>query len=80
MLNNNRDIDLINYNKGNVWRFGYLCAKSGGGAFLIPYFITLVIVALPLMYMEFAIGQFTERGPIGALKRICPLLKGLIPK
>lgn len=28
------------------------------------------------MYMEFAIGQFTQRGPIGALKRICPLLKG----
>jgi solute carrier family 6 GABA transporter-like protein 6/8/11/12/13 len=65
---------------GNVWRFGYLCAKSGGGAFLIPYFICLFIVAVPLMFMEFSIGQFTQRGPIGALKKICPLFKGLIHK
>jgi solute carrier family 6 GABA transporter-like protein 6/8/11/12/13 len=61
---------------GNVWRFGYLSAKSGGGAFLIPYFITLIIVAIPLMYLEFSIGQFTRRGPIGAISKICPLLKG----
>lgn len=61
---------------GNVWRFGYLCAKSGGGAFLIPYFINLLIVAIPLMYMEFSVGQFTQRGPIGAMSRLCPILKG----
>ncbi len=61
---------------GNVWRFGYLCAKSGGGAFLIPYFINLMIVAIPLMYMEFSVGQFTQRGPIGAMAMICPILKG----
>ena len=61
---------------GNVWRFGYLCAKSGGGAFLIPYFINLVIVAIPLMYMEFSVGQFTQRGPIGAMAKLCPILKG----
>lgn len=61
---------------GNVWRFGYLCAKSGGGAFLIPYFINLVIVAIPLMYMEFSVGQFTQKGPIGAMAKLCPLLKG----
>lgn len=61
---------------GNVWRFGYLCAKSGGGAFLIPYFINLLIVAIPLMYMEFSVGQFTQRGPIGAMAKLCPILKG----
>jgi solute carrier family 6 GABA transporter-like protein 6/8/11/12/13 len=57
-------------------RFGYLCSKSGGGAFLIPYFICLCIVAVPLTYMEFAVGQFTQRGPIGAMHKLCPLLKG----
>ncbi|RNA10549.1 sodium- and chloride-dependent GABA transporter ine-like [Brachionus plicatilis] len=66
----------VRENWGNVWRFGYLCAKSGGGAFLIPYFINLLIVAIPLMFMEFSVGQFTQRGPIGAMSRICPLFKG----
>ena len=61
---------------GNFWRFGYLVSASGGGAFLIPYFINLCLVAVPLMYMEFCVGQFTQRGPIGALGRLCPILKG----
>ncbi|KAK0088299.1 hypothetical protein PV326_004892, partial [Microctonus aethiopoides] len=61
---------------GNVWRFPYLCYNSGGGVFLIPYFIILIVCGVPLLYMELAVGQFTRRGPIGALGQICPLFKG----
>ncbi|XP_049858536.1 sodium- and chloride-dependent GABA transporter ine isoform X3 [Schistocerca gregaria] len=61
---------------GNVWRFPYLCYKSGGGVFLVPYFIILIICGIPMLYMELAVGQFTRRGPIGALGKLCPLFKG----
>lgn len=60
---------------GNVWRFPYLCYRSGGGAFLVPYFIMLFLCGIPLLFMEFAIGQYTRLGPVHALAKICPLLK-----
>lgn len=61
---------------GTVWRFPYLCYRSGGGVFLIPYFVTLLLLGIPMLYMEMSMGQFTRRGPIGALSMLCPLFKG----
>ncbi|KAL4223921.1 hypothetical protein ACF0H5_017383 [Mactra antiquata] len=61
---------------GNVWRFPYLCYRSGGGAFLIPFLIMLVLCGIPLLYMEMAVGQYTQRGPIGAIAKLCPFFKG----
>jgi len=61
---------------GNLWRFPYLCYKSGGGVFLVPYFLVLLLCGVPLLYMELAVGQFTRRGPIGALSQLCPMFKG----
>lgn len=49
---------------------------SVAGAFLIPFFIMLVLCGVPLTYMEMAIGQYTRRGPIGALDKMCPFFKG----
>uniref|UniRef100_A0A8C2I068 Transporter n=1 Tax=Cyprinus carpio TaxID=7962 RepID=A0A8C2I068_CYPCA len=62
---------------GNVWRFPYLCYRSGGGAFLIPYLIMLFLCGIPLLFMEFTVGQYTRLGPVHSLAKICPLFKGV---
>lgn len=61
---------------GNVWRFPYLCFKSGGGAFLIPYFIMLFLCGIPLLVLEFGLGQYVRAGPVQAFGMVCPIFKG----
>ncbi|XP_033854640.2 sodium- and chloride-dependent transporter XTRP3-like [Acipenser ruthenus] len=62
---------------GNVWRFPYLCQMHGGGGFLIPYLIMLVVEGLPLFYLELAIGQHMRQGSIGAWSAINPYMGGV---
>uniref|UniRef100_A0A8C7FKA1 Transporter n=1 Tax=Oncorhynchus kisutch TaxID=8019 RepID=A0A8C7FKA1_ONCKI len=62
---------------GNVWRFPYLCQMHGGGGFLIPYMLMLVLLGVPLFYMELAIGQKMRLGSIGAWRAISPYLGGV---
>lgn len=61
---------------GNVWRFPYLCFRNGGGAFLIPYFICLVVMGIPLFYLELCFGQFASLGPV-KIWEVNPAMKGL---
>uniref|UniRef100_A0A3Q3LDU5 Transporter n=1 Tax=Mastacembelus armatus TaxID=205130 RepID=A0A3Q3LDU5_9TELE len=61
---------------GNIWRFPYLAYKNGGGAFLIPYFVMLVVTGIPLFFMESAFGQFCSQGPIN-IWRAVPILQGV---
>ncbi|XP_011633124.1 LOW QUALITY PROTEIN: sodium- and chloride-dependent glycine transporter 1 [Pogonomyrmex barbatus] len=72
-------LSLLGYSVGlgNVWRFPYLCYSNGGGAFLIPFTVMLIIAGLPLMFMELSLGQYASLGPVAAYKQFCPLLRGL---
>lgn len=42
---------------GNFWRFPRVLAANGGGAFMIPYFIALLLLGIPLMWVEWATGR-----------------------
>lgn len=61
---------------GNVWRFPYLCFRNGGGAFLVPYFLMVFIIGLPIFFAELVIGQYSGLGPIKAFRFLAPLFKG----
>ncbi len=54
---------------GNIWRFSRIVAQNGGGSFLIPWAIFLLIWSVPLIIAEFAIGKSTRYGPIGAIAK-----------
>nr|XP_015811198.2 sodium-dependent neutral amino acid transporter B(0)AT1 [Nothobranchius furzeri] len=62
---------------GNVWRFPYLCQSHGGGAFMIPYLILLLLEGMPLLLLEFAIGQRLRKGSVGVWRAISPYLTGI---
>ncbi|XP_042362243.1 sodium-dependent neutral amino acid transporter B(0)AT1-like [Plectropomus leopardus] len=62
---------------GNVWRFPYLCQSHGGGAFLIPYLILLMLEGMPLLLLELAIGQRLRKGSVGVWRAISPYLTGV---
>ena len=62
---------------GNMVSFPFRALKNGGGAFLFPYIIVLIIIAYPVMILESSIGQFTSQGPIKAYQKAMPILGGI---
>lgn len=57
---------------GNVWRFSYVAGENGGGAFLLVYLLMVLLVALPLLLAEYAIGRATQRESAAALHVLAP--------
>ena len=46
------------------------------GAFIIVYFIAMVLFGIPLFFQEIALGQYLESGGMTLIGHLCPLLKG----
>ncbi len=55
---------------GNVWKFPYMAGQGGGGAFLVFYVLFLVIMGLPIMTMEFAVGRASQKSPVKAYQAL----------
>ncbi|CAF1068995.1 unnamed protein product [Rotaria sordida] len=60
-----------------IGRFPMTVYMNGGSAFFIPYFVLLLFGGLPLVYMEFALGQYHRSSGLTVWKHICPLIKGV---
>ena len=57
---------------GNIWRFPYLCAKDGGGLFLLIYLVLVLTFGFVLLTTDVAIGRKTKKNALNAFAAICP--------
>lgn len=55
---------------GNIWRFPYEAGNNGGGAFLICYLLCIIILGIPVLCAEFAIGRSTQSNIFGAFRQL----------
>ena len=55
---------------GNVWKFPYTAGQGGGGAFVLFYLLFLIILGLPIMTMEFAVGRASQKSPVKAYQAL----------
>ena len=55
---------------GNVWKFPYMAGQGGGGAFVLFYLLFLIILGLPIMTMEFAVGRASRKSPVRAYQAL----------
>lgn len=69
---------------GNIWRFPYLTGENGGAAFVFIYFFCVILVGVPMLINEIAIGRLTGKNPVGAFRsmgadRMWSFLGGVLP-
>ena len=55
---------------GNVWRFPYVAGNSGGGIFVLVYLFFLVVLGVPILTMEFAVGRASRRSAVKACQQL----------
>ena len=57
---------------GNVWKFPYLCGLYGGAAFILIYLLFLLLLGIPVLICEFAIGRSSRQSIAGSFEKLAP--------
>ncbi len=57
---------------GNVWKFPWLVGQNGGGIFVLVYLFFLIILGIPVMTMEFAMGRASRKSPVKLYDQLEP--------
>ena len=55
---------------GNVWKFPWMCGQYGGGSFMVVYILCLILLGLPVLTMEFAIGRAAQTSPARMFQKL----------
>ncbi len=53
---------------GNVWKFPYMAGENGGGAFVLVYFLCVLLIGIPIMMAEILIGRRGRQSPINSMR------------
>lgn len=68
---------------GNIWKFPYIAGDNGGGAFVLVYLACILIIGLPILLSEIALGRAGQANPVQAMRNLAhesnasPLWAGL---
>lgn len=57
---------------GNVWKFPYMAGQYGGGIFVLFYIFFLIIMGVPVLSMEFAMGRASQKSPVKMYRELEP--------
>lgn len=55
---------------GNVWKFPWMCGENGGGSFVLVYAVCLMLLGIPVLCMEFALGRGAQASPIKMYQKL----------
>ena len=55
---------------GNVWRFPYVTGKYGGGLFVLLYLVCLLVMGVPVLTMELAVGRAGRKSAVLAYRKL----------
>lgn len=57
---------------GNIWRFPYTVGENGGGAFIIVYLLFIILLGVPLVMSELALGRRSGKNAVGTFRTLAP--------